>query len=80
MSNERRRETVNKYQRRVPSTLIDVYDVLKAFEVHCPAVAHGIKKALCPGTRGTKGKLQDLREARDSLNRAIDLEEEVIPE
>jgi hypothetical protein len=37
-------------------------------------VAHGIKKLLCPGSRGVKTKLQDLKEAEASIQRAIELE------
>jgi len=64
----------NKYQRQVPTTNIDVYDVLKAFEVTQPAVAHAVKKLLAPGKRGAKTWLQDIGEARDSLIRAIEME------
>lgn len=64
----------SKYQRTVPSTTIDVYDVLKAFNVTQPAVQHAIKKLLAPGQRGVKTWVQDIGEARDSLNRAIEME------
>lgn len=52
---------------------IDVYDVLKAFVVDDQAVGHAIKKLLAPGQRGHKDMLKDLREARDSITRAIDM-------
>ena len=42
---------MNKYQRQVPSTTIDIYDVLKAWGVTCPATQHAIKKLLQPGER-----------------------------
>ncbi len=64
----------NKYTRTVPSMSIDVYDVLKAFDVRHPAVQHAIKKLLAPGQRGVKTWVQDIGEARDSLNRAIEME------
>ena len=35
---------MNKYQRQVPSTTIDIYDVLKAWGVTCPATQQAIKK------------------------------------
>lgn len=63
----------NKYQREVPSTTIDVYDVLKAFNVTNPATAHAVKKLLAPGQRGVKDEKQDLTEAMDSIKRAIEL-------
>ena len=65
---------MNKYQRQVPSTTIDIYDVLKAWGVTCPATQHAIKKLLQPGERGHKDKLTDLREALASIERAIEIE------
>lgn len=53
---------------------VDVYDVLTAFNVINPATAHAVKKQLKSGKRGVKGVIQDLTEARDSLNRAIEIE------
>ena len=65
----------NKYQRECKGILIDVYDVLKSFNVTNPAQQHAIKKMLAPGQRGVKDFKQDLQEAIDSLNRAIELGE-----
>jgi len=65
----------NKYQRLVPSTTIDVYDVLTAWNVTNPAIQHAIKKLLQPGQRGHKTKAEDLQEALVSLQRAIQIEE-----
>ena len=52
---------------------VDVYDVLRAFAVTCPATQHAIKKLLCPGMRGTKTARQDIQEAIVSLQRAMEL-------
>lgn len=52
----------------------DVYDVLVAWNVSCPARHHAIKKLLMAGQRGVKSTLQDLEEARDAVTRAIELE------
>lgn len=52
----------------------DVYDVLVAWSVACPARQHAIKKLLMAGQRGVKSTLQDLEEARDAVTRAIELE------
>lgn len=52
---------------------VDVYDVLLAFNVTCPAIQHALKKLLCPGQRGTKDAMQDLQEARFSIDRAMQL-------
>lgn len=65
----------NKYQRSCKGVMVDVYDVLKAFHVVNPATQHAIKKLLASGKRGYKGVKQDLKEARDSISRAIELEE-----
>tara|TARA_R100001591_G_scaffold109567_1_gene119878 strand:+ start:189 stop:422 length:234 start_codon:yes stop_codon:yes gene_type:complete len=53
---------------------VDVYDVLKAFNVVNPATQHAVKKLLCTGIRGHKSALTDLEEACQSVERAIDLE------
>lgn len=50
---------------------VDVYAVLRAFEVVDPAIQHGVKKLLCPGQRGAKSYLTDLMEARASIEDAI---------
>jgi hypothetical protein len=76
---------MNKYQRKLTNptyvqrggpdeieedVIIDVYDVLDAFNVSNPATAHAIKKLLCTGSRGLKDWETDLQEAIDSLERA----------
>lgn len=64
----------SKYHREIkPGVHVDVYDVLKAFEVNNPATAHAIKKLLAPGKRGVKSTDQDLSEAIDSIKRAREL-------
>lgn len=59
---------------------IDVYDVLAAFGVTCPAVQHAVKKLLCAGLRGHKDLGKDLAEAIESVERAIELHEDMKPE
>ena len=73
----------SKYHRIITQTLpgdthglsvtVDVYDVLRAFGVSCPAAQHAIKKLLCPGLRGAKSAEQDIEEAASSCRRAIEL-------
>lgn len=53
----------------------DVYAVIVTFDVKCPARQHAIKKILCSGIRGKGSELQDLKEARDAIDRAIQLYE-----
>lgn len=70
--------TTHRYRRFIIDhqknrALIDVYDVLKAFGVVCPATQHAIKKLLMAGERGHKDKLTDLSEASDAITRAIEL-------
>lgn len=63
-----------KYLRDIPKNnegLSDVYDVLRAFNVTDPAVAHAVKKLLCTGLRGHKGYSEDIQESIDALNRAV---------
>lgn len=70
----------NKYHRRVhglgahggSSVVIDVYSVFTAFAVTSPPLQHAGKKILCAGIRGKGSKVQDLVEARDALDRAIE--------
>ena len=66
-------KTINKYEKRVKNTTIDVYDVLVAFDVTCPAMQHAIKKCLMSGQRGHKDVKQDKREAIQSIERSIEL-------
>lgn len=76
----------NKYLRRIfkvkgtqsgceDCVLVDVYEVLDAFGIDCPATAHAIKKLLCAGKRGKGDRMSDLNGAMAALNRAIDMEE-----
>lgn len=52
---------------------IDVYRVCDLFNVTQPALQHAIKKLLCAGRRGAKDYERDLREAVDSINRALQM-------
>lgn len=65
---------MSKYHKQIRSESVDVYDVLVAFGVTNPAVQHAIKKLLAPGQRGYKDAIQDLTEARQSIDRAIEIE------
>ncbi len=53
---------------------VDVYSVLLAFDVTCPARQHAIKKLLCSGIRGKGDTLQDLKETKVAVERAIEIE------
>lgn len=73
----------NKYHRKIHGlkthgggfVIVDVYSVLSCYEVTSPGLQHACKKLLCSGIRGKASRLQDLVEARDALDRAIEDEE-----
>ena len=76
-----RSEPKSKYNRLITgygeyTISVDVYDVLKAFDVKCPALQHLIKKALCAGLRGHKDITTDLQDIIDSAIRAKELHNE----
>ncbi len=64
------------YFREVPTntTHVDISWVLKSWDVPC-CEGHAIKKLMASGKRGAKDRVQDLKEARDSISRAIELEQ-----
>jgi len=64
---------VSKYRRTIKGAQIDVYDVIVAYGVTCPALAHALKKMLMPGQRHAKTFEQDIDEAIASLQRAKEL-------
>lgn len=58
---------------------VDVYAVHKLFDIQDPsgAIQHASKKLLLSGVRtGGKSKYDDIREARDTLNRWLELNKE----
>lgn len=65
---------MSKYDREIKKgVMVDVYDVLDAFDVKCPALQHLIKKALACGQRGHKDTLDDLMDINASAKRALSL-------
>lgn len=64
---------MSKYNRVIKGVEVDVYDILKAYEVTDPALQHLIKKALCAGLRGHKDRDQDLADIVESAKRAQDM-------
>lgn len=55
---------------------VDVYRVLRLYEVTDPCIQHAIKKLLAAGQRGAKNKEADIAEAMDTLMRYQEMEEE----
>jgi hypothetical protein len=70
----RQEEKHSHYKKDVSHlNVIDVYRVLELYGVESHAVGHAIKKLLCCGQRGAKGRKQDIQEAIDSLNRELEM-------
>jgi len=46
---------VSIYKRTIKGATIDIYDILVAYGVTCPARQHAIKKLMLAGQRGSKG-------------------------
>ncbi len=68
-----------KYNKEIkPGTIVDVYDVLKAWDVRNPALQHMIKKALQAGNRGHKSVAQDMEDIVACALRAQELEIESV--
>lgn len=63
---------MSKYHKTIKGVTIDIYDVLRAFEVTSPPIQHAVKKLLMPGNRGHKDQLQDVQEALQSIQREIE--------
>ena len=69
---------MSKYHREVNGVEIDFYDIADAYREGCvrqagdAAIDHALKKLLAPGDRHSKSRLVDIREARASLDRAIE--------
>jgi len=65
------------YFKRVPpgATHLDLYAVFRMFGVTDAAIQHALKKLFCAGQRGSKTREQGLREAVDSVCRAIEIDD-----
>ena len=62
------------YFKKLPENMefIDIYAILHLWDVP-HNLGHAIKKLLAPGERGTKDRIKDIKEARDTLNRELEL-------
>ena len=59
----------NPYLKKFPFDEIDIYRILRLYEVTDPCIQHAVKKLLCAGKRGSKNYYQDIEEARLTLER-----------
>ena len=55
---------------------LDIYRILKLYEVSDPCLQHAIKKLLCAGKRGVKNQTRDINEAILSLKRLLEMQGE----
>lgn len=55
---------------------LDIYRILKLYDVSDPCLQHAIKKLLCAGKRGVKNQIQDINEAILSLKRFVEMQGE----
>ena len=56
---------------------IDIYMILRLYNVTDPCIGHAVKKLLVAGGRGAKDRSQDIQEAIDTLNRYNEIEREI---
>lgn len=61
------------YFKPCPFNHIDIYRVIRLFEINDPCLQHALKKIMVSGGRGSKTGSQDIQEAIDSLNRYLDM-------
>ena len=55
---------------------LDIYRILKLYEVSDPCLQHAVKKLLGAGKRGVKNQTQDINEAILSLQRLLEMQGE----
>lgn len=68
----------NHYHKPCQFNSIDIYRILKMYEVTDPCLQHAIKKLLVAGKRGAKSEYADIQEAIDTLSRWQDMRIEEI--
>ncbi len=57
-----------------PPVKVDVYCVIEAFGIICPALQHALKKILACGQRGKGSRLDDIKGVFDAMWRALELQ------
>lgn len=55
---------------------LDIYRLLRTYQVSDPCLQHAIKKLMCAGSRGYKDQEKDVREAIDTLHRFLEMNAE----
>lgn len=72
-----------KYLRTIHSAIdpnawvqVDVYCIIEAYDIRCPALQHALKKIVACGGRGKGSKLDDIKGVLDAMWRALELQEQ----
>ena|SRR5690606_33221193 len=55
---------------------LDIYRILKLYDVTDPCLQHIVKKALCAGRRGAKDFTKDVQEIADTAQRCLEMIDE----
>lgn len=55
---------------------VDIYCVIEAFNITCPALQHALKKILACGQRGKGSKIDDIQGVFDAMWRALELQKQ----
>ena len=55
---------------------VDVYCVIEAFAITCPALCHALKKILACGQRGKGNKIDDIHGVLEAMWRALELQKQ----
>jgi len=76
MTNLPNQDSGNHYRKVYKGVQLDPYRIYDIYGVTDPAAQQAIKKCLAAGKRGIKSFKQDLIEARDALDRRIEMLEE----
>jgi hypothetical protein len=53
---------------------VDIYCVIEAFKITCPAMQHALKKILACGQRGKGNRVDDIHGVFDAMWRALELQ------
>lgn len=55
---------------------VDIYCVIEAYGIRCPALQHALKKIVACGQRGKGSKIDDIHGVFDAMWRALELEKQ----
>ena len=73
---DNQQDSGSHYRKFYKGIQLDPYRIYDIYDVTDPAAQQAIKKLLAAGNRGNEDFKQDLIEARDALNRRLEMLEE----